>query len=127
MIPKLIKKILLLLVITLVSATPLYPIPKEIETALKLNRINHFDEALAVINRALKEEKLKPDITSAYTIGRILYRKGELYREMARLNILTHIGYLLQVKEREKNPRHGVLLQQSESRCSGRSRESGKP
>jgi tetratricopeptide (TPR) repeat protein len=110
MIPKLIKKILLLLVITLVSATPLYPIPKEIETALKLNRINHFDEALAVINRALKEEKLKPDITSAYTIGRILYRKGELYREMARLNILTHIGYLLQVKEREKNPPDEMMI-----------------
>ncbi|MBN2325144.1 MAG: hypothetical protein JXQ30_15550 [Spirochaetes bacterium] len=85
-------------------ATPLYPIPKEIETALKLNRINHFDEALEVVRSALQNEKIKPDITSAYTIGRILYRKGELYREMARLNVRTHIGYLLQVSDREKQP-----------------------
>ncbi len=97
------KKIILIISIFLLSITPLYPIPKEIETALKLNRINHFDEALEVVNRALSEGKIKPDITSAYTVGRILFRKGELYREMAKLNVLTNIGYLLQVKEREKN------------------------
>lgn len=105
-----IKKILLTAVLFLMCSGTLYPIPKEIETALKLNRINHFDEALEVVTRALKEEKIKPDITSAYTIGRILYRKGELYREMAKLNSLTHVGYLLQVKEREKNPPDEMML-----------------
>lgn len=84
------------------SVTVLYPIPQEIENALKLNRINHFDEALSLIEKALREEKIKPDITSAYTIGRILYRKGELYREMAKVSVLTHIGYLLEVQRREK-------------------------
>ncbi len=97
-------KIIITAFTLLLIATPLFPIPKEIETALKLNRINHFDEALEVVRRALSEEKIKPDITSAYTIGRILYRKGELYREMSRLNVLTHIGYLLQVLDRENQP-----------------------
>lgn len=110
MIPDPLKKTILIAATILVSALPLYPIPKEIETALKLNRINHFDEALEVVNRALEEETIKPDITSAYTIGRILYRKGELYREMAKINSLTHIGYLLQVKEREKNPPDEMML-----------------
>ena len=76
-----------------------YSIPKEIEYALKLNRINHYDEALRVINEALKEDKIKPDITSAYTIGRILYRKAELYREMADISKKTNLGYLLQLNE----------------------------
>lgn len=88
----------------------LYPIPKEIENALKLNRINHFDEALAVIENALEEEKIKPDITAAYTVGRILYRKGEFYREMAQLNVLTNLGYLLQIKERETAPPDEIKL-----------------
>jgi tetratricopeptide (TPR) repeat protein len=105
-----VKKIFFTVVLFFMCAGTLYPIPKEIETALKLNRINHFDEALEVVTRALKEEKIKPDITSAYTIGRILYRKGELYREMAKLNILTHVGYLLQVKERENNPPDEMML-----------------
>jgi tetratricopeptide (TPR) repeat protein len=102
--------IVLIIASLLIGATPLYPIPKEIEKALKLNRINHFDEALEEVNRALKEERIKPDITSAYTIGRILYRKGELYREMAKLNVLTHIGYMLQLNEGEKNPADETLL-----------------
>jgi len=97
------KKIILAFLMLFLSSTALYPIPKEIEDALKLNRINHFDEALGIVERALKEEKIKPDITSAYTIGRILYRKGELYREMANISVLTTIGYLLQIKEREKD------------------------
>jgi tetratricopeptide (TPR) repeat protein len=105
-----IAKIFVVAFFLLAIAAPLYPIPKEIETALKLNRINHFDEALEVVRRALSEEKIKPDITSAYTIGRILYRKGELYREMARLNVLTHIGYLLQVSDREEQPPNEVLV-----------------
>jgi tetratricopeptide (TPR) repeat protein len=79
----------------------LYPIPKEIENALKLNRINHFDEALSLIENALEEGKIKPDITAAYTVGRILYRKGEFYREMAQMNVLTNLGYLVQITERE--------------------------
>jgi len=87
-----------------------YSIPKEIEDALKLNRINHFEEAIDIIQKALDEEKIKPDITSAYTMGRILYRKGEFYRETARLNILTSVSYLLQVKEREKDPTDEIKL-----------------
>ncbi|MCK4802943.1 MAG: hypothetical protein KAT88_00225 [Spirochaetes bacterium] len=98
------------LIFVFAAAASLYPIPKEIENALKLNRINHFDEALEIIEQALIEEKIKPDITSAYTTGRILYRKGELYREAAELNILTNIGYLLQIKEREKDPADEIKL-----------------
>ncbi|MGQ9616144.1 MAG: tetratricopeptide repeat protein [Spirochaetota bacterium] len=90
------------LIFLILSANFLYPIPQEIENALKLNRINHFDEALSLIEQALKEEKIKPDITSAYTVGRILYRKGELYREMAKVGVLTHIGHLLEIQKREK-------------------------
>jgi tetratricopeptide (TPR) repeat protein len=97
------KKIPLFLFFFFVSAVLLYPVPKEIEDALKLNHINHFDEALEVIERALQEETIKPDITSTYAIGRILFRKGELYREMGELAILTNLGYFLQVKGREKN------------------------
>jgi tetratricopeptide (TPR) repeat protein len=90
------------LILVIFSASFLYPIPQEIENALKLNRINHFDEALSLIEQALREEKIKPDITSAYTVGRILYRKGELYREMAKVGVLTHIGHLLEIQKREK-------------------------
>jgi tetratricopeptide (TPR) repeat protein len=96
------KKIMLILFVSLLGANAAFAIPKEIENALKLNRINHFDEALELINDALREEKIKPDITSAYTIGRILYRKGELYREMSRISILTQIGHLLQIREQER-------------------------
>ncbi len=76
-----------------------YSIPKEIEYALKLNRINHYDEALKIIENALKEDKIKPDITSAYTVGRILYRKAELYREISDVAIKTNLGYLVQLDE----------------------------
>jgi len=104
------KWITFLLLVFTISSTCLYSIPKEIEEALKLNRINHFEEALQVIERALKEEKIKPDFTSAYTVGRILYRKGELYREMAEINVLTSLGYLNQVIEKESNPPDEVKL-----------------
>jgi len=104
------KKLVLVLILCLFPAAFLFAIPKEIEEALKLNRINHFDEALQVIENALRGGKITPDITSAYTIGRILYRKGELYREMARLNVLTNLGYLLQLKEREKEPPGEIKL-----------------
>lgn len=98
------KRFTLFLFFLCLPAYTVYSIPKEIENALKLNRINHFDEALEIVENALREEQIKPDITTAYTIGRILYRKGELYREMGDINLLTHIGHLLQVKEREANP-----------------------
>ena len=104
------KKIIFIILFFIFSVSCLYPIPKEIEDALKLNRINHFDEALEVIENALNEEKIKPDITSAYTVGRILYRKGEFYREMAKLNVLTNLGYLIHVKDREKNPSDEIKL-----------------
>jgi len=104
------KKIILILFIVFISFSLGYPIPKEIENALKLNRINHYDEALKVIEDALEQEKIKPDITSAYAMGRILYRKGEMYREVAKLNVLTNIGYLLQVKGREKDPPDEIKL-----------------
>jgi len=77
-----------------------FSIPQEIEKALKLNRINHFDEALQLVEHALATEKIKPDITSAYTIGRILFRKGELYREMADISIRGQIDYLAQIEGR---------------------------
>ena len=104
------KKLILVLALSLLSVTWVYAIPQEIEEALKLNRINHFDEALQVMENALRQGKITPDITSAYTVGRILYRKGEFYREMARLNVLTNLGYLLQVKEREKDPPAEIKL-----------------
>jgi hypothetical protein len=94
------KRIVIILTVLLV-ATRALGVPKEIEYALKLNRINHFDEALEVVETALQEERLKPDITSAYTIGRILYRKGELYREMSQVSILAQVDHLLQIKGRE--------------------------
>jgi tetratricopeptide (TPR) repeat protein len=78
-----------------------WAIPKEIENALKLNRINHFDEALQVMEEALEQGAINPDITSAYTIGRILYRKGELYREMSQITVLAQIAHLEQIQERE--------------------------
>jgi hypothetical protein len=104
------KRILFLLLLLTMSAVCVYAIPKEIEDALKLNRINHYDEALNLIADALAKDKIKPDITSAYTIGRILYRKGEFYRETARLNTLTNIRYLLHIKEREKNPSEEISM-----------------
>ncbi|MFW6139012.1 MAG: tetratricopeptide repeat protein [Spirochaetota bacterium] len=94
-----IKKPLLIALFIFFPLYSAYPIPKEVEKALMLNRINHFDEALEVVNNALAEEKIKPDITSAYTIGRILYRKGVLYREMAKIDVLTQVGSLLQIKQ----------------------------
>ncbi len=94
------KKVILLITCFLIAAQA-FAVPKEIENALKLNRINHFDEALLVIEQALADERIKPDITSAYTIGRILYRKGELYREMSQITVLAQIAHLLQIKERE--------------------------
>ncbi|HEB29709.1 MAG TPA: hypothetical protein ENI15_02395 [Spirochaetes bacterium] len=96
-----IKRLLYTLCFLLIWAASLYPVPKEIEDALKLNRINHFDEALEIIERALIDERIKPDITSAYTVGRILYRKGEFYREAAKLAVLNNIEYLEHVKEKE--------------------------
>jgi len=102
--------IVFLFLIFIIPPTNLYSIPRKIEEALKLNRINHFDEALQVIERALKEEKIKPDFTTAYTVGRILYRKGELYREMATLNALTSLGYLQQVMEKESSPPDEIKL-----------------
>lgn len=39
------------LIFVFAAAASLYPIPKEIENALKLNRINHFDEALEIIEQ----------------------------------------------------------------------------
>ncbi len=84
------------------STQAVYPIPEEIEKALKLNRVNHFDEALEVVEKALAEEKITPDITSAYTIGRILYRKGELYRKIAEVSILTNIKRIRQIEDDEK-------------------------
>ena len=57
MVFKRIRKVILTAAVFLACAAPLYPIPKEIETALKLNRINHFDEALEIVNRALAEER----------------------------------------------------------------------
>jgi len=99
-------KLLLILILTFLLVYPLnnlFSIPREIEYALKLNRINHYDEALDIIYKALKEDKIKPDITSAYTIGRILYRKAYLYREMANVCIKTNLGYYLQLRERERN------------------------
>ena len=107
---KYLRKIFLIFIALLLSTTPLYPIPKEIEKALKLNRINHFDEALEEVNNALNDERIKPDITSAYTIGRILYRKGELYHEMAKLNVLTHIGYMHQLRGGDGNPADETAL-----------------
>ena len=95
------KKFIIIISILLVAARA-FGVPKEIEHALKLNRINHFDEALQVIEQALQEEKIKPDITSAYTIGRILYRKGELYREMSQISVLAQVDHLLQIRERER-------------------------
>ena len=100
------KRLILILTLILLLVFPwnsLFPIPREIEYALKLNRINHYDEALNVIYRALKEDKIKPDITSAYTIGRILYRKAYLYKEMANVCIKTNLGYYLQLQERERS------------------------
>jgi tetratricopeptide (TPR) repeat protein len=94
-------KKLIITVFLLCIALQAFAVPKEIENALKLNRINHFDEALEVIETALLDEKIKPDVTSAYTIGRILYRKGELYREMSRVSVLTHLAHLKQIRERE--------------------------
>ncbi len=99
------KRLVLLLAFILFLMVPLnelFPIPREIEYALKLNRINHYDEALNIIYKALEEDKIKPDITSAYTIGRILYRKAYLYREMADVCIKTNLGYYLQLQKREK-------------------------
>jgi tetratricopeptide (TPR) repeat protein len=95
------KKIVLFIILFLISVHA-FAIPKEIENALKLNRINHFDEALQVIEEALAEGKINPDITSAYTIGRILYRKGELYREMSQITVLAQIAHLEQIRDREK-------------------------
>jgi tetratricopeptide (TPR) repeat protein len=89
---------LMALLLFLSGTSSLFAIPLEIENALKLNRINHYDEALDLVEKALREDRIKPDITSAYTIGRILYRKGELYREMADISVLTTIGYLNQVQ-----------------------------
>jgi tetratricopeptide (TPR) repeat protein len=96
------KRIVIILTVLLV-ATRALGVPKEIEYALKLNRINHFDEALEVVETALQEERLKPDITSAYTIGRILAqvdhllqikgREGELSPE---LRLFLGIGYFYQ-------------------------------
>jgi tetratricopeptide (TPR) repeat protein len=94
------KKLVIILMV-LLGAAQAHAIPKEIETALKLNRINHFDEALRLMEEALREEKIKPDVTSAYTVGRILYRKGELYREMAEISVLAQIGHLLQIEEQD--------------------------
>ncbi len=94
--------VLLFLLLFFSSTQAVYPIPKEIEEALKLNRVNHFDEALQVVEKALAEEKITPDITSAYTVGRILYRKGELYRKIAEVSILTSIGRIRQIKDDEK-------------------------
>jgi hypothetical protein len=37
------KKLILVLALSLLSVTWVYAIPQEIEEALKLNRINHFD------------------------------------------------------------------------------------
>ena len=85
----------------LFSATA-YPIPKEIEEALKLNRINHYDEAIQLIEKALREEKIKPDITTAYTVGRILYRKGEFYHELSEINFITTQSYLEEIVRKEK-------------------------
>jgi tetratricopeptide (TPR) repeat protein len=98
---KMVKRLIYIFAFLMISAASLYPVPKEIEDALKLNRINHFDEALEIIERALEEEKIKPDITSAYTVGRILYRKGEFYREAAKLSVLKNIEYLEHIKEKE--------------------------
>ena len=92
----------MLCVVSLLFALQAFAIPKEIENALKLNRINHFDEALQVIEEALEQGKINPDITSAYTIGRILYRKGELYREMSQITVLAQIAHLEQIRDREK-------------------------
>ena len=96
-----IKRLLYTLCFLLICAASLYPVPKEIEDALKLNRINHFDEALEIMKRALTDGKIKPDITSAYTVGRILYRKGEFYREAAKLAVLNNIEYFEHVREKE--------------------------
>ena len=95
------KKIVLFFILFLISVQA-FAIPKEIENALKLNRINHFDEALQVVEEALEEGKINPDITSAYTIGRILYRKGELYREMSQITVLAQIAHLEQIRDREE-------------------------
>jgi tetratricopeptide (TPR) repeat protein len=92
---------ILTVVMLFAAAVTAYPIPREIEEALKLNRINHYDEALEVVEKALEAERIKPDITSAYTIGRILFRKGELYREMADISTRATIGYLKQVEEQD--------------------------
>jgi len=100
----------LLLLLFFFSTQAVYPIPKEIEEALKLNRVNHFDEALEVVEKALSEEKITPDITSAYTVGRILYRKGEFYREIAEVSILTSIGRILQIESDEKKLPDGLKL-----------------
>jgi tetratricopeptide (TPR) repeat protein len=104
------RRAILILLLALFPAFPAYPVPKEIEDALKLNHINHFDEALGVIERALLEERIKPDITSAYTLGRILYRKGEFYREVGALSVLTDLGNFQQIHEREKSPPDEVKL-----------------
>jgi hypothetical protein len=94
-------KRIVIIISVLFLAYKAFGVPKEIEHALKLNRINHFDEALQVIEEALEEERIKPDITSAYSIGRILYRKGELYREMSQVSILAQVDHLLQIQSRE--------------------------
>jgi hypothetical protein len=94
-------KRIVIIISVLFLACKAFGVPKEIEYALKLNRINHFDEALQVIEEALREERIKPDITSAYSIGRILYRKGELYREMSQVSILAQVDHLLQIQARE--------------------------
>jgi tetratricopeptide (TPR) repeat protein len=94
---------LILIPVFLLTVLQAFAIPKEIENALKLNRINHFDEALRVMEEALEQGKINPDITSAYTIGRILYRKGELFREMSQITVLAQIAHLEQIREREKS------------------------
>ena len=93
---------LILFLILFLTGVQAFAISKEIENALKLNRINHFDEALQVMEEALEQGKINPDITSAYTIGRILYRKGELYREMSQITVLAQIAHLEQIRDREK-------------------------
>jgi tetratricopeptide (TPR) repeat protein len=104
------RRIILIVLLALFPAHLAYPVPKEIEDALKLNHINHFDEALGVIERALREERIKPDITSAYALGRILYRKGEFYREVGALSVRADFGNFQQIYEREKNPPDEVKL-----------------
>ena len=98
------RRAILILFFALFPAILAYPVPKEIEDALKLNHINHFDEALGVIERALLEERIKPDITSAYALGRILYRKGEFYREVGALSVLADLGNFSRFTNGKKAP-----------------------